>query len=616
VGEVLAREALGEAARLAATAAERRAVRDALLARGESDPRLARASIARALSLARAAESRDAGRRTLAALVGAWPDAPERAADLFDDVDRAEFDAAARIAPATARAARARAIAARDPKQAASLLKSLGAAPPANVRTVAAEAWLSAGSPRDAQRLLALPPPDGITDGEALHRAALAWLAETRALAPAPARGARRRPGRKPPPARALPALSPAQRARADARLADLPALLARALAEEDRRRVLEGGVRLALRAGRTDEAKRLLPHLLAIDPGNDAGAAESFRDAFDLYAAGRFADADRAFEEQAALWRDVNVRRRATYWAARSKERLGDTPGARALYANLVPGAAPDLYARWAAAALGMSVAPAAIAASDDSSAGSETPLAPSRELMLCGFPDLAGDAAELEATLDTVFAARVAAGTGDYRRAASLLKRRYPELGTPEEGAVSADARRAFYPFAHAALVEAEALRAGVPVSLLLGVIRQESVFTADIRSKAGALGLMQVMPATGRTLFRRENGGKGRPDLRDPGENVRLGASYLRDLLAEFHGDTASAVAAYNAGPGRVRSWKKAAGALPSDEFLESIPITETRVYVKRVLYFQGAYAALYGLPLDTQAPHLEAGPPPAP
>ena len=234
----------------------------------------------------------------------------------------------------------------------------------------------------------------------------------------------------------------------------------------------------------------------------------------------------------------------------------------------------------------------------------------------MLCGFPDLAGDAAELEGTLDPIFAARVAAGTGDYRRAAALLRRRYPELGTPEEGAVPVEARRAFYPVAHAALVEAEAARAGVPASLLFGVIRQESVFTADVRSRTGALGLMQVMPATGRTLYRRETGRRGRPDLRDPASNVRLGATYLRDLLARFQGDTAAAVAAYNAGPGRVRRWKRAAGPAPPDEFLESIPIPETRAYVERVLYFQGAYAALYGLPAEAPAPRLEAAPPAAP
>ncbi len=519
-----------------------------------------------------------------------------------------------RTAPPGARAARARVVAGRDSKQATALLKSLGASPPAAVRTAVAEAWLAAGSPKDARRVLALPSPDGLGDAEPLHRAALSWIAEARILVPARRRPVRHR-GRKPS-ARATPSLSPAQRAEAGRRIAELPALLARAIADDDRRRLLETAVHLARRAGRSDDARALLPRLLDIDPGSDAGSSDAFRDAFDLYADGRFVEAARAFDEQSAFWRDVSVRRRATYWAARSKERLGDEAGARSLYANLVSGAAPDLYARWAAAALGMSVAVPTPAAPETGPAESDMPLAPSRELMLCGFPDLAGDAAELEGTLDPIFSARVAAGTGDYRRAAVLLRRRYPELGTPEEGAVPAEARRAFYPVAHAALVEAEAARAGVPASLLFGVIRQESVFTADVRSRAGALGLMQVMPATGRTLYRRETGERGRPDLRDPASNVRLGATYLRDLLAQFQGDTAAAVAAYNAGPGRVRSWKKAAGAVPPDEFLESIPIAETRAYVKRVLYFQGAYAALYGLSVDAPAPRLAAAPPAAP
>ncbi|MEO8054207.1 MAG: lytic transglycosylase domain-containing protein [Acidobacteriota bacterium] len=592
-------------------------MREALSAQKDPDPRHARAGISRALALARVAPSQNEGRLVLAAAGGAWPDAPERAADIFDETDRKAFDTAMKSAPPGVRAARARAIASRDPKQAAALLKSLGSTPPASVRTAAAEAWLLAGSPKDARRLLALPPPDGLGDAEALHRAAVSWLADARSLVPPSPRAARRSArGKKPAPAKAPPALTPAQRSAAELRLSELAAPLARPLADDDRRRMLETGVRLARRVNRTEQARALLLRLIAIDPTNDAGAAEAFRDTFGLYTAGSWAEAARAFEEQSALWREVGVKRRATYWAARSKERLGDVDGARSLYANLVPGAAPDLYARWAAAALGVALAVPATAPLPNSAAESDTPLSPSREFMSCGFPDLAGDAAELEGTLDPVFAARVAAGTGDHRRAAGLLKRRYPELGTPEEGAVPAEARRAYYPVAHSGIVEREAQRVGLPASLLYGVIRQESVFTADIRSRAGALGLMQIMPATGRSMNRRENGSKGRPDLRDPAENVRLGAAYLRDLLAEFHGDSAAAVAAYNAGPGRVRSWKRAAGRAPMDEFLEGIPITETRVYVKRVLYFQSAYAALYGLPLDTPVPRLETSAPAAP
>ena len=291
--EVFAREALGDAARLAATPAEKRDVRGALAARPAPDPRQARAGIARALAVARVAAFRDEAGRTLAAMGGAWPDAPERAADLFDETDRTEFDAAMKTAPPDARAARARAVAGRDPKQAAALLRSLGPVPPASVRATAAEAWLLAGGPKDARRLLALPAPDGLGDADVLHRAALTWIAEARSLAPAPQRASRtgkNRRGKKPASPKAPPALSPAQRAEAELRLADLASLLARPLVEEDRRRVLESAVRLARRAGRSDDARALLPRLLEIDPGNDAGAAEAFRDAFDLYAVGRFA--------------------------------------------------------------------------------------------------------------------------------------------------------------------------------------------------------------------------------------------------------------------------------------------------------------------------------------
>jgi len=112
------------------------------------------------------------------------------------------------------------------------------------------------------------------------------------------------------------------------------------------------------------------------------------------------------------------------------------------------------------------------------------------------------------------------------------------------------------------------------------------------------------MQVMPATGRQLHRREGHG-ARPDLRSPAVNVRLGVAYLRQMLDLFGGDPVLALAAYNAGPGRARRWRADLGSLPPDEFVESIPIAESRHYVKRVLFFEGAYAALYGLPASPPA-----------
>jgi len=91
------------------------------------------------------------------------------------------------------------------------------------------------------------------------------------------------------------------------------------------------------------------------------------------------------------------------------------------------------------------------------------------------------------------------------------------------------------------------------------------------------------------------------------------VRLGVAYLAQLLRQFEGDTIASLAAYNAGPARVKRWRKERAGLPQDEFLESLPLSEPRLYVKRVLFYDGAYVALWGL--DTAVPArapVEAGP----
>jgi len=601
-----ARAALARAARLATTPEEREAVRAALAASPAPEESKPRALIAQVLAESRVASGGDVSGR-LVGLAAIFPDAPARASDLFDDADRAAFDAAVRQAPVEIRVARARAIAGRDSKEASVLLRSLGPDVPAHLRDEAADAWLQAGSPRDAKRLLALAPEGPLDQAEALHRAALSWLVETRLMGvPEPRRARRSRPAPAARPVKSRPPVSEKEKAAAGLRLAALDALLGRPLSEEDRRRLLENGVRLAWKAARADDARRLLVPLLALDPTTDAGAADWFADGWALYANGDFAGAARLFDEQIPAYRGAFLRRRATYWSARAHEKAGDTNTARALYAGLVPGTVPDLYGRWAATALGVTLpaVPPALAVHEGDEAPGEASL-PSRELLRSGFPGLAEDAAESEGSLDALFVGRAASARGDYRRAASVLKRRYPELGTPEEGAVPAAARAAYYPLAHAARIVEAARAAGVPASLLFGLIRQESVFTEDAKSRTGALGLMQVMPSTGRSLFRMENG-KGRPDLADPEANLRLGARYLRQLLDTFPDDTAAALAAYNAGPGRVRAWKKVSGLAPEDEFLESIPFSETRLYVKRVLFFQSVYASLYGLPLDAVSP----------
>ena len=609
--EPLARDAATLAARTARTTAEKSAVRSALAAWDVHGPRGPRAAIDLALARARVAATGTEALRLRLALAAAWPDAPERAADLFDGTDLAEFDRAVRGGPEGIRAARGLVLAPRLPKEASALLPRSPVSPATCLD--AAEARLILGDTSESLRLLRMAAVPAGDEPAVLRSRALALDAEMRALLRSeggspPARRAARRRLRAPttPPASPRP-FGEAARDRADGLLARVDELLGTTLSDTDRRRLLVDASRISLRCGRSADARRQIARLVFLEPGSGALAEDLFREAFEAYRSGRFNEAAAAFEEQTSLFRDAGVRRRATYWAGRSLEKAGQTDAARLLYASLVAGTSPDLYAVWAAAAIGVPLAvgpPTPPTADEPSAFDGDAPAAPSRELLACGLPDLAEDAAEAEGSADPLFLAAVASERGDHRRAASLLKQRWPELGSPEEGAVPLPVRRLYYPHAHAALLLEAASGASVPPALVFGLVRQESVFTTDIRSRSGAVGLMQVMPATGRQLHRREGHG-ARPDLRSPAVNVRLGVAYLRQMLDLFGGDPVLALAAYNAGPGRARRWRADLGSLPPDEFVESIPIAESRHYVKRVLFFEGAYAALYGLPASPPA-----------
>jgi soluble lytic murein transglycosylase len=131
----------------------------------------------------------------------------------------------------------------------------------------------------------------------------------------------------------------------------------------------------------------------------------------------------------------------------------------------------------------------------------------------------------------------------------------------------------------------------------ALVLGIMRQESNFDAAVVSPAGAQGLMQVMPTTARSVS------AGGADLFDPAANTRIGTAYLQRLLGAFP-EPAEAVAAYNAGPNRVRAWLAAldpgTDATNLIDWIELIPFNETRNYVQRVLEAQAIYAAKLAKP----------------
>jgi hypothetical protein len=145
----------------------------------------------------------------------------------------------------------------------------------------------------------------------------------------------------------------------------------------------------------------------------------------------------------------------------------------------------------------------------------------------------------------------------------------------------------------------IRERARQRGLDPLLVAGLIHQESVFMADAISPAGAMGLMQIMPSTGRHVaakiglenFRVES-------LYDPEVNLEIGIAYLQGLAGRYEGDWPKVFAAYNAGPAAVAKWTALMPSADTDEFVESIRYKETRLYVKKVLFNWALYHRMYG------------------
>jgi soluble lytic murein transglycosylase len=185
----------------------------------------------------------------------------------------------------------------------------------------------------------------------------------------------------------------------------------------------------------------------------------------------------------------------------------------------------------------------------------------------------------------------------TGHEKQAAKVAR---PFLREGLSGTSLVEARmlyEAAYPNAFRAMVEKHSKKANVDPDLMQALIREESAFNPRARSSTGALGLAQLMPATASQVARSLKVRRVTTrSLLNPGQNIRLGSKYLGDLHRKFEGNTAYAVASYNAGPFAVNRWLKKYPEAELDEWVEQIPIDETRNYVKRVLGSYGTYQIL--------------------
>ena len=295
---------------------------------------------------------------------------------------------------------------------------------------------------------------------------------------------------------------------------------------------------------------------------------------------AGDWQRATRAIEAMPESLRSQN---RWRYWTARAREASGDGDAARAEYSAVM--STDNWYAVLSAARLGQRFSPTLQEIELDKRAIDELAREPgflrTRELLLC---DLVAEAAtewgiayERLAPVQQVQAIGLADRWGWHHQSIAAAAQQtqfndYPLL----------------YPRPYDKEVRAAARLTDLPEELIYALIRQESLYRADASSSAGALGLMQLLPATARRAARRWGLREpGRADLLRPSINVPIGAGELKSLLERFDGQTLLATAAYNAGPGAVQRWLPAT-AMDNDIWVENIPFNETRTYVQRVAW----------------------------
>lgn len=355
--------------------------------------------------------------------------------------------------------------------------------------------------------------------------------------------------------------------------------------------------------SGRFDEVVDILERLRRLDPGDETGARYLWELGWDQYRLRNSTGAVGYWSELASIYPDSRYARSGRYWTARAFEQLGQPERARQIFAEVAAADTTDFYRKYAVARLG----------GGDLGTGSRgEPVEPwpydpalirVRMLSDLGLDDLALAELELvapdaEPRAATALAAAVQSRRGERREAIGLIRRAFPALGGPYQARLPDEALRIYYPLDYEAVIRSQAERQQLPLYLLYGMIRQESAFDPQAQSWAGARGLMQLMPATGREVAQRLGLTWSTSRLTDPQYNIQLGTAYFRQVLSMFDGNVELALAGYNGGPYRIkRLWSQASPSTELDTFLEGLTIEESKTYVKRILVLSDSYRQLY-------------------
>jgi len=330
-------------------------------------------------------------------------------------------------------------------------------------------------------------------------------------------------------------------------------------------------------------------------------------------YRQGQLDEAGRMFDEQIRLFPSAPETAAALYWRARLDETRGNKAQAAARYRAIVRAYDHFFYAQMARQRLQMlgSQPPATdpdldrfkapdVPPLDDSFPEDSDHLARARVLANAGLNEYIPR--EISADPDSgswsaLAEAQIYASYGDNFRAMRALKRALPFAASAPIPSIPLAYWRILFPEPYWETIKSESAKNSLDPYLVASLIRQESEFNPTAVSYANAWGLMQLLPVVGKAMAREE--GMTRFDtnqLLDPETNIRLGTRYLRHMIEHFDGVPEYALAAYNAGDSRVADWKTNGPYSGIDEFVESIPFSQTREYVQSILRNVETYRAI--------------------
>jgi soluble lytic murein transglycosylase len=352
--------------------------------------------------------------------------------------------------------------------------------------------------------------------------------------------------------------------------------------------------------------------------PSSKYAATAHWRAGWLSYRQGLYPDAARLFDEQIRLYPGATETVPALYWRGRLYETVEQKPDlAAANYRALLRAYPHFFYAQLARQRLPVlgnfqkEALPAPqpqldhiqaqpVPSLEESFPADSPHLAKARLLANAGLNEYIAQeiAADPDSSSWSALAeAQIYASNNEYFRGLRLMKRALPSVATASIQSIPLAYWRILFPEPWWETIKAESAKNNLDPYLVAALIRQESEFNPSAISRANACGLMQLLPAVGKSLAREEGMENFQTfQLFDPATNIRLGTRYLRRTLDKFGGVTEYALAAYDAGDDRVLEWQAAGPYQGIDEFVESIPFTETHDYVESIMRNLDTYKAI--------------------